>query len=91
MGIGLGQDREAQPAGRVSTARREEGEAVGDVTNQITGHLMDAAKLAIEAGGNWTGKYAIIAQMVVDADGTFTLTWERYGPNEMDNRSGGQP
>lgn len=61
---------------------------MNDVTNQITGHLMDAPRLAIEAGGNWTGKYAIIAQATVDADGTIVLTWERYGPNEMDKRGG---
>lgn len=59
---------------------------MSDVTNQITSHLMDAAKLAIEAGGNWTGKYAIIAQATVDADGAIILTWERYGPDRGEQR-----
>jgi hypothetical protein len=59
-----------------------------DVTSQITDHLMDATKLAIKAGGNWTGKYALIAQAVVDSDGTIALSWERYGPNEMDQIGG---
>jgi hypothetical protein len=54
---------------------------MSDVTNEITAHLMDAAKLAIEAGGNRTGKYAIIAQATVGADGSIILTWERYGPD----------
>jgi hypothetical protein len=61
---------------------------MNDVTNQITAHLMDAAKLAIEAGGNYTGKYAIIAQATVDSDGSIILTWERYGPNGMDSGGG---
>ena len=57
-----------------------------DVTPQITAHLMDAAKLSIEAAGNWAGKYAIIVQAVVDPDGTISLSWERYGPGGMDDR-----
>jgi hypothetical protein len=59
-----------------------------DVTGQITAHLMDAAKLAIEVSGNRTGKYAIIAQATVNAGGTIILTWERYGPNETDGNGG---
>jgi hypothetical protein len=58
---------------------------VSDVTSQVTGHLMDAAKLVIESGGNWTGKYAIIVQAVLDPDGKIILSWERYGPNQIDN------
>ena len=52
-----------------------------DVTEQITALLMDASKLAAAAEGNRQGKYAIVAQWTVEADGAVLLQWERYGPH----------
>jgi hypothetical protein len=53
---------------------------VNDVTDQITALLTKAAGLAIAASGNRTGKYALIAQITVDPDGTYIVEWQRYGP-----------
>lgn len=49
-----------------------------DLTDEIRDHLLKAMQLSIEAGGNFTGNYALIAQATLDADGTFILDWQRY-------------
>jgi hypothetical protein len=50
---------------------------MADVGDEIEAHLLKAMELSIRARG-LTGKYAIIAQAVVDEDGTFVLEWQQY-------------